>query len=110
MNKSLNNTNDLINNTSTSVNMEDNSESLDVMYLLSNSISSVGVIANIIVIIAFLNHGKLRKKIPNIFIINQVSWHSFGLKYVSTTFFSVRKEFDSGCGFELWHPHLCWLW
>ena len=35
--------------------------------------SYVGIITNLTVIVVFLNHKKLRRKIPNIFIINQVS-------------------------------------
>ena len=45
---------------------------VDVMVLLATIIASVGIVANATVIIAFLNHKKLRGKIPNIFIINQV--------------------------------------
>ena len=47
-------------------------QSVDVMMLLSTIIASVGIGANFTVIIFFLNDQKLRKKIPNIFIINQV--------------------------------------
>ena len=36
------------------------------------TISSIGIVTNFTVIIVFLNDKKLRKKIPNIFIINQV--------------------------------------
>ena len=46
------------------------------MLILSDTIASVGTIANLTVAVAFLNHRKLRKKIPNIFIINQVSYAS----------------------------------
>ena len=35
--------------------------------------ASVGIVGNLNVIVVFLNHKKLRRKIPNIFIINQVS-------------------------------------
>ena len=34
--------------------------------------ASVGIVTNLTVIVVFLNHKKLRRKIPNIFIINQV--------------------------------------
>ena len=44
----------------------------DVLAILSAAIAAVGIIANLTVAVAFLNHRKLRKKIPNIFIINQV--------------------------------------
>ena len=47
-------------------------EQLDVMMLLQGVIASVGIIANLTVVIVFLNHNELRRKIPNRFIINQV--------------------------------------
>ena len=40
--------------------------------IIQSSVASVGIVANLTVIVVFLNHRKLRKKIPNIFIINQV--------------------------------------
>ena len=49
------------------------SGTLDIMWILHNTIASVGIIANITVVTAFVNDRKLRRKIPNIFIINQVS-------------------------------------
>ena len=45
----------------------------DVMMLLQCIIASVGIVANLTVVIVFLNHKQLRMKIPNRFIINQVS-------------------------------------
>ena len=48
-------------------------QTVDVMMILSATIASVGIVANFTVITVFLNDKKLRKKIPNIFIINQVS-------------------------------------
>ena len=42
--------------------------------IIQSVIASVGIIANLTVIAVFLNHKKLRRKIPNIFIINQVSF------------------------------------
>ena len=42
------------------------------LVLLVSIIASVGIITNLTVIVVFLNHKKLRRKIPNIFIINQV--------------------------------------
>ena len=47
-------------------------EQFDVMMLLQCIIASVGIIANLTVVIVFLNHKELRRKIPNRFIINQV--------------------------------------
>ena len=40
--------------------------------IIQSSVASVGIIANLTVIVVFINHKKLRKKIPNIFIIKQV--------------------------------------
>ena len=53
------------------------SQTVDVMMVLSAAIASVGIIGNFAVIIVFLNDKKLRRKIPNIFIIHQVSVMSF---------------------------------
>ena len=47
-----------------------------IMMILSTTIAIVGIIANFTVVIAFLSHKKLRGKIPNMFIINQVGVHS----------------------------------
>ena len=46
---------------------------IDVMMLLQCIIASVGIIANSTVVIVFVYHKELRRKIPNRFIINQVS-------------------------------------
>ena len=48
-------------------------EQFDVMMLLQCIIASVGIVANLTVVIVFLNHKQLRRKMPNRFIINQVS-------------------------------------
>ena len=48
------------------------SDPFDVMMILQMLISSVGIVANWAVVLAFLNHKQLRGKIPNMFIINQV--------------------------------------
>ena len=48
-------------------------DQFDVMMLLQCIISSIGIIANLTVVIVFLNHKEVRRKIPNRFIINQVS-------------------------------------
>ena len=62
----------------TSISEENNdlsiqNEEFDVMMLLQCIIASVGIIANLTVVTVFLNHKELRRKIPNRFIINQVS-------------------------------------
>ena len=45
---------------------------VDVMMVLSAAIASLGIISNLTVVVVFLRNNKLRIKIPNIFIINQV--------------------------------------
>ena len=58
--------------------LHDKPQNLDIVMILSTIIASVGIVANFTVIIVFLNDKKLRKKIPNIFIIHQVStFHLF---------------------------------
>ena len=52
------------------------SHSFEVIMILQMLIASVGIIANFTVVLALLNHKQLRKKIPNMFIINQVSYCS----------------------------------
>ena len=52
-------------------------ESDAVMIILHSTTASVGIIANLTVVVAFLRHTKFRRKIPNIFIINQVSGYVF---------------------------------
>ena len=44
-----------------------------VVIIIQAVIASVGIVSNFTVIVAFLNHKKFRQKIPNKFIINQVS-------------------------------------
>ena len=46
---------------------------LDLMVIVHSLIASIGIISNFTVVFVFLNHKKLRGKIPNMFIINQVS-------------------------------------
>ena len=54
-----------------------NDSKISVMALLSCIITSIGIVSNATVITAFLNHKKLRRKIPTMFIINQVSfWYT----------------------------------
>ena len=52
--------------------MNESSMMEDVVMIVSTVIASIGIVANFTVIIVFLNDKKLRKKIPNIFIIHQV--------------------------------------
>ena len=52
-------------------NNNENSRAQTILIIQSTT-ASIGIVANLTVIVVFLNHKKLRKKIPNIFIINQV--------------------------------------
>ena len=45
----------------------------DLVTLLSMTIASIGIISNLTVVVVFLNQVKLRRKIPIIYIINQVN-------------------------------------
>ena len=55
-------------------NANETSYKFDAMIILQMLIASVGIIANFTVVFAFLNHKQLRRKIPNMFIINQVCY------------------------------------
>ena len=46
----------------------------DVMEILQIIIASSGIITNLTVVVVFLNDKKLRRKTPNICIINQVGY------------------------------------
>ena len=43
------------------------------IYASQNVIALLGIVTNLVVVIVFLNHKEFRQKIPNIFIIHQVS-------------------------------------
>ena len=45
---------------------------MDIMKILQTAITSMGIVTNLIVVTVFVNDRKLRRKIPNICIINQV--------------------------------------
>ena len=47
----------------------------DVMRILQITIATSGIITNLAVIVVFVNDKTLRRKVPNICIINQVSTH-----------------------------------
>ena len=50
---------------------DEDSRALSIL-VIQITIASVGIVSNLTVIVVFLNHKKFRRKIPNIFIINQV--------------------------------------
>ena len=62
----------IINKTSDNV-ITLNESITDLVTLLSMTIASVGIISNFTVVVVFLNQAKLRRKIPIIYIINQVN-------------------------------------
>ena len=88
MDQGRNATNTTVNNTTSNLtitvySVPDTSDDVDVMMTLRLVLSTVGIIGNLTVVIVFLNHSKFRKKIPNIFIINQVSVSKFTKSYDS---------------------------
>ena len=60
--------------------------------LITSTIAYVGIVANLTVIVVFLNDKKLRRKIPNIFIINQVITISIFVKQLGLSYckFKIR--------------------
>ena len=61
------------NDNSTSFSLREMADNVTVMMIPQSLISSVGIIANMTVVVVFINDRKLRVKIPNMCIINQVS-------------------------------------
>ena len=55
----------------------------DVMTILQMIIAIVGINANVTVVFAFLKHRQLRRKVPNMFIINQVRYFDLILFWVN---------------------------
>ena len=76
--------------------LNDELQTVDVVMILSTLIASVGNVANFTVISVFLNDKKLRKKIPNIFIIHQVSFIFTLFNFVSG---NVYPGFQMAGGF-----------
>ena len=72
---------------------------IDVMMLLQCIIASGGIIANSTVVIVFVNHKELRRKIPNRFIINQVSILAWNY------FLNDMKKFVLDENLRLWKSH-----
>ena len=69
----MGNVNFTFNETSSAEDVTNDNTNVNVMMLLSIVIASVGIVSNGTVVVAFLNHKTLRRKIPTMFIINQVS-------------------------------------
>ena len=67
------------------IDIEDDSGNFSGMKIVQIVIGSMGMITNIIVVIVFLNDRKLRRKIPNICIINQVCI----FLYIAMKFFKI---------------------
>ena len=73
---------EVIGKTSTSNHSNNGNTKAQIILTMQSTTASIGIVANFTVIVVFLNHKKLRRKIPNIFIINQVGningqnfWH-----------------------------------
>ena len=64
---------DIFNNISVNTTI-DSKHDIDIMRITHCVIASVGIIANITVVIVLINNRKLRRKTPNICIINQVRY------------------------------------
>ena len=62
-------------------NIAETSSDFDAMRILQIIISSVGIIGNFTVVFVFVNHKQLRVKIPNMFIINQISYSRSNLDH-----------------------------
>ena len=54
---------------------EDTSIGTNAMGIVHSVIASVGIVTNLTVVVVFLNDRKLRRKVPNICIINQVGFY-----------------------------------
>ena len=67
---------------------KNDSESIDIIKILQIVVASLGITTNLIVLAVFLNHKKLRRKIPNICIINQVSV----IRYMSLLLLSIMVD------------------
>ena len=61
----------------------------ELIFIFQSIISSVGIVANATVVVVFMKHKKLRQKITNIFLINQVS---AAFTEFSEKFFNHDKE------------------
>ena len=70
---------------------EANRERFNVMQILQLIIVSVGIIGNLTVIVVFMNHRKLRRKIPNRFIVNQVSQFYVTRESICHSCFAINK-------------------
>ena len=71
VNETVTNVTKIMNNT-----RDDTSAGINTMGIVHSVIASVGIVTNLTVVVVFLNHKKLKHKIPNICIINQVSFIS----------------------------------
>ena len=63
-------------NVSTQNESNDSDTKERIILIIQSTIASVGIFANLTVIVVFLNHRKLRRRIPNIFIISQVIFYT----------------------------------
>ena len=77
---------------------DEDSRTLSIL-VIQSAIACIGIVSNLTVIVVFLNHKKLRRKIPNIFIINQVRAMSISVKEFCYYFLTIIETLgiqDSG--------------
>ena len=55
--------------------ISDSATNFDVVEIIHLLIATIGIITNLTVVVVFLNNKKLRRKIPNRLIVNQVRIH-----------------------------------
>ena len=72
-----------------SMNLDEDTTTQQVIYVSQNVIALLGMVTNLVVVIVFLNHKEFRQKIPNIFIIHQVSKRC--VFFVDTSFSQVES-------------------
>ncbi len=69
----------------------------DVMLVVDSAIAGVGIVGNLSVIVVLSSNRRLRAKVPNIFIINQVSCSRLLLTRALSRVFLVKSAlFGSG--------------
>ena len=78
-------------NVSSTVHGEVGDKTQELIFIFQSIISSVGIVANATVVVVFMKHKKLRKKITNIFLINQVRTSS---TYFSEKFCNSSKKVE----------------
>ena len=101
-------TNSTTRNVSSTVHGEGEDKTQELIFIFQSIISSVGIVANATVVVVFMKHKKLRKKITNIFLINQVrtSFTYFSRNYSTVIECRVRiNPHNSRTPYVTMHAH-----